>query len=144
MPLGIMLLDCYTEIQVPPCDENYNYECTVTFNPTLYTVASAYNEGLKLVEEEMIKWLEPTTTEQVIFVTEYQKSSMAHYHILISSTEQLPITLRANIVKGLQRIAGRSTFKAVIDLPAFLFYLEKDLEKNFNKSNIPHLKTYYR
>lgn len=136
--------ECFTQIQLLPEPSNYFYECTITFNPTLYTVASAYNDGLKLVEAEVLKWLEPTSVEYIAFVIEYQKSHMVHYHLLISSTDPLPITLRANVLKGLQRVSGRSTFKPVIDLPSYITYLEKDLETNYKKSNLPHLKIYYR
>ena len=143
MPLGLFHSECGSEIQFLT-DSPFNYECTITFNPTLYTVSSAYNEGVKSVEEALVKWLEPTTTEYLLMVMEYQKSHMVHLHCLISSTHDLPISLRANILKGLQRIAGRSTFKPVIDLQKYLFYVSKDLELNFVKSNIPHYKIYYR
>lgn len=143
MPLGVFESDCATEIQFFPNEDNL-YECTITFNPTLYTVASVWNDGLLLVESEMIKWLEPTTVDYVCFVIEYQKNHMAHLHLLINATEKLPISLCANVVKGLQRIAGRSTFKPVINGGSYMTYISKDLESNYTKSKIPHFKIYYR
>lgn len=144
MPLMEFDNECFTQIQLLPELSNSHYECTITFNPTLYTVASAYNDGLKLVESEILKWLEPTTVDYITFVVEYQKTHMVHYHLLISSPVLLPINLRANIIKGLQRIAGRSTFKPVINYDSYITYLEKDLELNYKKCNLSHLKTYYR
>lgn len=143
MPLGKFESECLTEIQLWP-DSEHQYESTITFNPQLYTVASAWNDGVPLVETEMLKWLEPTDVDYVCFVIEYQKSHMAHLHMLIASPEKLPVTLCANVVKGLQRIAGRATFKPLINKGAYHQYISKDLEANFNKSQICHFKIYYR
>lgn len=146
MPKGIFeeyFFDCKTQV---PCGSgaSYNYECTVTFNPTLYTVGSAYNDGLPLVKESLRRWLEPTDADFIVVATEYQKNHMAHLHCLIGSENPLPITICANIVKGLQRIAGRSTFKPVIDLLKFEEYLQKDLLANYERSGICHYNVYFK
>lgn len=134
--------DCKTQIPVGSGNA-YNYECTITFNPTLYTVASAYNDGLPLVKEKLCEWLAPTTVDYLCIVTEYQKGNMAHLHCLIGTETKLEITFCANLVKGLQRIAGRSTFKPVIDVPSYEQYMSKDLESNFLKSDICHYEVYF-
>lgn len=143
MPLGIFETECFT--QIPFFTEMENpYECTITFNPTLYTVSSAWNEGLPLIYSEMIKWCEPTSIDYICFVLEYQKNKMVHLHLLISAEDKLPISFCSNVVKGLQRIAGRSTFKPVIDKESYITYISKDLATNYDKSNICHFKIYYR
>lgn len=121
----------------------YNYEITVTFNPQLYTVTSASSEGLEVVEHSLIKWLsDKDGVEQVTMVLEYQKNRYPHYHINVSSSEMLDISFRQQVLKGLIRIAGRSTFKPTIDSDKFEEYMMKDLQSNYDLTQRYHYKIY--
>lgn len=123
--------------------EDYNYEITITFNPQLYTVGSATDEGLETVETSLIRWLEDNVNiTQVTLVLEYQKNRYPHLHICVSSSERLDISFRQQILKGLVRIAGRSTFKPVIDVYKFEEYMMKDLKHNFELTGTIHYKVY--
>lgn len=121
----------------------HNYEITITFNPQLYTVKSACDEGLKTVEDSLIRWLsDKLCISQVTLVLEYQKNRFPHLHCNVSSDDRLDISFRQSVLKGLTRIAGRSTFKPTIDVYKYESYLMKDLQHNFDLTSKLHYSVY--
>lgn len=121
-----------------------SYECTVTFNPTVYTRGSAYYEGVPLFERELIKWLKPFNIEGVWIVVEYTKAHFPHCHACIQTSDRINPEIRNGIVKGLQRMFGRSTFKQVADINSYEEYMQKDLLVNYEKSGSTHYCYYYK
>lgn len=121
-----------------------SYEITVTFNPQIWTRGSAYYEGIPQFEKELLKWLKPLPIDGVWIVVEYTKAHFPHLHCCVQSTESIPSDIRSGVVKGIQRLFGRATFKSVADLNAYEEYMQKDLAKNFDKTGSSHYVHYYR
>lgn len=121
----------------------YNYEITVTLNPMLYTRISGDAVGEKLLAN-LQSWLIPSTDYNpytvlsISIVKEYTKSKMPHFHCNVAADREIDASFRSNVVKGLQRVYGRSTFKDVVDPNAYLEYMCKDLKKNKDEKGFSH------
>lgn len=133
-------LEAFSDYNVLSCE---NYEITVTLNPMLYTRISGDGCGEQILAS-LQSWLVPTPDHNpycvnaITVVKEYTKSQMPHYHCCVASTYEIDTTFRGNVIKGLQRIYGRSTFKPVLDDNAYLDYMNKDLEKNQTSKGFSH------
>lgn len=125
--------------QLPLGFSELNYEITVTYNPQLYTVIAAC-EALESTMDTINQWLvkEFENLESVSYVVEYQRNRYPHLHACVSSTRALDVSRRANIIKGIQRMFGRCTFKPVIDADKYYEYMCKDLYNNYLLTNKKH------
>lgn len=124
--------------------DRFNYELTITFNPQLYTIRSAL-DGSDAIIQQVVDWISPSGSNNIqliTVVTEYQRNRFPHFHIAISSNDELSIAFRQRVLKGIVRIAGRSTFKPTIDVDAFEDYLCKDLQRNFDLTQRIHWEQY--
>lgn len=121
----------------------HNYEITVTLNPMIFTRISGDSAGDKLLHN-LQNWLIPShdynpyDIKAISIVKEYTKSKMPHFHCNIASEQEIDSAFRSNVIKGLQRIFGRSTFKDVLDSKSYLQYMCKDLEKNKTEKGFSH------
>lgn len=136
--------NCPVQFDIGFDETLFSYEITCTFNPQIYTRGSAYYEGVPLFEKELLKWMTPLHVEYIWIVIEYTKAHYPHVHACIQTKDAIPSEIRSGVVKGLQRLFGRSTFKQVADLNAYEEYMQKDLEKNYDKSQLQHYVFYYR
>lgn len=139
-PFELWETPCDTQIQLG-IEERFVYEITQTFNPTLYTHASAW-EAIPQFNKTLCEWLEVEEVSHITVVIEYTKARMPHLHCAISCKESLDVSFRANIIKGLQRLYGRCTFKSAINMGAYETYMSKDIEANFMKHQIRHFAVF--
>lgn len=114
---------------------DYNcYELTMTFNPQLWNKIDAFNNGIRSFYNHIVEWLNPhIIVGDVMGVVEFQKSGMPHLHLCILSVNELSVDFRFGVIKAINRLFGRASFKRVIDTSAYYEYMSKDLETNYKK-----------
>lgn len=119
------------------------YEITITYNPTLHSRASEFQNRHKvpLYLNGILETLPFDTF--VSYVMEYTKSKRLHWHICVSSNDEIPVEWRGNVVRGLVRQFGRSTFSDVANIDSFSEYIQKDLATNFEEKGFCHYEQFF-
>lgn len=144
LSLKLLHNNCPFQFDIGLDSECFNYELTVTYDPKIFSVTEAWNSRFKFVDE-LIKWCEPLEEIQTVhIIMEYQKTQMLHFHCNISTSVELTPVFRKGVIGGCVRLAGRSEFKPVHSVPDYEEYLQKDLKRNFDRSQEPHYLIYYR
>jgi hypothetical protein len=152
MPLTEIDYNSLSKIQFPMGISNAEntYEMTITFDTKKHTIRDAYKWCNEEASELIIEWLTlgrrntpKLNISSLHIVMEYQRNFYPHLHIAIASEDPIPSRVRSDIIKGMEREAGRTTFKSTIDVLAFEEYLQKDLRINYERSGIRHFRIFY-
>jgi len=132
------------QISTPLYHYDTCYEVTFAWSNKTYSIAEVWYM-IPQVHKQLNHWLSKfDQVDKVVYVTEYTKKLFPHVHSSILCNAPLPIDARHGIAAGLRRTYKdcRITFSQVVSKDAFNDYLEKDLDKNYDKYNIDH-KTEY-
>jgi len=126
-------------------DGEYNYELTVTINPSIYPITrAAFEEAEFTFKERLFYYLKhhKLIIDSVTIVKEYQKNRYPHWHCLISADEKIEPRIRQSMIGGFNQNVGKTSFKPVANLYAFQGYLQKDLGLNHSKHGFKHYVQY--
>lgn len=137
----------------PSVDEHnkYRYELTITFDRKIHTYISMLDLEKHL---NIIKYyIEETLYKQIddwFVVKEYHKQSIGvlkkkppHYHMMITTSEEIEPCELWNLNKAFNRHFGMNTFKPVEDKRKYAQYMCKEVIDNIKKYNQPHLFIVY-
>lgn len=121
----------------------FGYELTITLNPMIWSKHDSWKADT-LIEDHLYQWLcpgyNPHHISAIVLVKEYTKVGMSHYHLAVFSESELQPEFRDGIIKGMQRIYGRTSFKTIMNRAAYTEYQGKDLEKNTREKGYDHYK----
>lgn len=137
-------IECPVQFQYGFNSDCVSYEMTVTFNPSLWNHASCWKEGIPEFKSKILHWLESLPVTGLWISIEYTKKFFPHLHCCIQASEKINTEIRTGIVKGIQRLFGRCTFTEIINVDAYEEYMQKDLERNYDKTGICHFEIYMR
>jgi len=134
------------QISTPLTDYPYAYEITCAFSDKTYTHAQAFMQ-IDAIQRYLREIFTPVESiEKLVFVTEYTKKWQPHTHIAIACSELLDPPFCHGVKQALVRLNKdtRVTFSHVASKQAYNDYLEKDLDKNLQKSGLAHKHEFSR
>jgi len=121
------------------------YELTITYKPSLWTIAKAYHDETFL--NLLLGFVSPYSVSNVYVVKEYQKTTFfPHLHLAIEMSgpnQEIPKKIRETFTRLCFKKYGRMTFCDLRkDNATYESYLNKDLYNNFKKSGVCHYRVF--